>query len=98
MGVARRRGTPLPPNAEACLSMAYVGEEGVRGDDLRRLLAINTPSGLVNATFLALMGAGFAAGTLALARKAEDRELPEAGADVAEVGLTQEERRELLGR
>ena len=40
MGVARRRGTPLPPNAEACLSMAYVGEEGVRGDDLRRLLAI----------------------------------------------------------
>ena len=40
MGVARRRGTPTPPNAEACLSMAYVGEEGVRGDDLRRLLAI----------------------------------------------------------
>ena len=40
MGFARRRGSPPPPDAEACLSMAYVGEEGVRGDDLRRLLAI----------------------------------------------------------
>ena len=57
-----------------------------------------TPRGLVNTTFLALMGAGFAAGTLALARKAEDRELLEAGEDVAEVGLTKEERHELLGK
>ncbi len=56
-----------------------------------------TPSGVVNATIVALTGAGFAAGTLALARKAEDRELLEAGADVAEVGLTKEETRELLG-
>ena len=57
-----------------------------------------TPRGLVNTTFLALMGAGFAAGTLALARKADDRELLDAGADVADVGLTKEEKRELLGR
>ncbi len=56
-----------------------------------------TPSGLGFTTVLALMGAGFSAGTLALARKAEDRELLEAGADVAEVGLTKEEKRELLG-
>ena len=36
-------------------------------------------SGLGFTTVSALMGAGFAAGTLALARKAEDRELLEAG-------------------
>ncbi len=57
-----------------------------------------TPRGLVNTTFLALMGAGFAAGTLALARKADDRELLDAGADVADVGLTKEEKVELLGK
>ncbi len=56
-----------------------------------------TPDAFVKATFLVLMGAGFAAGTLALARKAEDRELLEAGAGVAEVGLTKQEKRELLG-
>ena len=56
-----------------------------------------TPRALVNVTVVALTGAGFAAGTLALARKAEDRELLDAGADVAEVGLTKEEKRELLG-
>ncbi len=46
---------------------------------------------------LTLLGAGSAAGSLALARKADDRELLDAGADVAEVGLTKEEKRELLG-
>ena len=56
-----------------------------------------TPEALGDATLLALMGGGFSAGTLALARKAEGRELLEAGADVAEVGLTEEEKRELLG-
>ena len=56
-----------------------------------------TPDALGTATYLVLMGAGFAAGTLALARKAEDRELLEAGADVAGVGLSEEEKRELLG-
>ncbi len=45
-----------------------------------------------------LLGAGSAAGSLALARMADDRELLEAGADVAEVGLTKEEKRELLGK
>lgn len=38
-----------------------------------------------------------ASGSLALARMAEDRELMDAGEDVAEVGLTEEEARELLG-
>jgi len=57
-----------------------------------------TPDALGTATYVVLMSAGFAAGTLALARKAEDGRLLEDGADVAAVGLTQEEKRELLGR
>jgi hypothetical protein len=45
----------------------------------------------------ALSGAGCAAGSLALARRAEDRELLDAGARVREAELTEEEVRELLG-
>ncbi len=45
----------------------------------------------------ALSGAGCAAGSLALARMAEDRELLDGGTDVAEAGLTEDESRELLG-
>lgn len=41
--------------------------------------------------------AGSAAGSLALARMADDRELLDAGADVGEAGLTEDEARELLG-
>ena len=43
-----------------------------------------------------LLTAGSAAGSLALARRADDRELLDAGADVADIGLTEEEKRELL--
>lgn len=43
------------------------------------------------------LGAGAAAGSLALARMADDRELLAAGEEVADVGLTQQEARELLG-
>ena len=43
-----------------------------------------------------LMGAGSAAGSLALTRRADDRELLEHSADVADIGLTEEEKRELL--
>ena len=39
----------------------------------------------------AAAGAGCATGALALARRAEDRELLEAGEDVAEVGLSEDE-------
>lgn len=44
-----------------------------------------------------LLGAGSAAGTLALARRADEAELLEAGEDVAEIGLTGEEAERLLG-
>ena len=46
---------------------------------------------------LTLGGAAAAAGTLALARMSEDRALLDAGDDVADVGLTDAEARELLG-
>jgi hypothetical protein len=46
---------------------------------------------------LTLLSAASAAGTLMLARRAEDRDLLEAGAEVAEVGLTRGEAKELLG-
>ena len=45
-----------------------------------------------------LLAAGCAAGSLALARRADDRELLEDGADVADIGLTEKETRELLGK
>ena len=45
----------------------------------------------------AVGGAACAAGSLALARRAEDRELLDASADVAEVGLSEDEGQELLG-
>lgn len=44
-----------------------------------------------------LSGAGCAAGSLALARMAEDRALLEASAEVEDVGLSEDEARELLG-
>ena len=53
-------------------------------------------AGIVTYGVLPLLGAGCAAGSLALARRADDRELLEHGADVADIGLTEEERRELL--
>ena len=46
---------------------------------------------------LAVVGAGSAAGALALARRAEDSGLLETGEDVAEVGTSDGEARELLG-
>jgi hypothetical protein len=55
------------------------------------------PELLVSGPVFVLAGAASAAGALALARMAEDRELLDAGADVDEVGLTESEEKELLG-
>jgi hypothetical protein len=52
---------------------------------------------LVLGPVFALSSAASAAGSLALARLAEDRESLDAGADVAEEGLTEGEAREMLG-
>ena len=54
------------------------------------------PMDFVVAGVATLLGAGSAAGSLALARRADDTELLEHGADVADIGLTEEEKRELL--
>ncbi len=45
---------------------------------------------------LALLGAGSAAGSLVLARRADDQELLEAANEVAGVGITDAEKRQLL--
>ena len=50
----------------------------------------------VSGGVIVLLGAGSAAGSLALARRVDDQELLEAGEGVAEVGLTDQEVRELL--
>lgn len=44
-----------------------------------------------------LFGGGSAAGSLAIARLADDRQLLEEGTDAADVGLSREEKRRLLG-
>jgi hypothetical protein len=47
---------------------------------------------------LAIAGAVCAAGSLAVARRADRRELPRDSGQPAEAGLTEDEKRELLGR
>ena len=59
--------------------------------------AVVNLEGVVATALLPLMGAGSSAGSLALARGADDRDLLHAGADVADIELTKEEKRELLG-
>ena len=56
-----------------------------------------TPVTAIVAGAATLLGAGSAAGSLALARRAHDQELLEAGADIADAGLTEKETHELLG-
>ena len=52
---------------------------------------------LINVGIAVFLGASSAAGTLALARRADDRELLDAGGDVGDIGLTEEEKHALLG-
>ena len=55
-----------------------------------------TPSSIANLAVLALVSAGCATGSLALARAAADQELLEASDEIAQVGLTEDEARQLL--
>ena len=70
------------------LSPDMVGRFGLAGALLRVATVVSA---------MGLLGAGSAAGSLALARKSDDRELLEAGEELADVGLTKEEAQELLG-
>ena len=67
--------------------LVFAGSGQVELDDL-----------MIIGVILPLMGAGSAAGSLALARCADDRELLEAGEEAADVGLSEQQTRELLGR
>jgi hypothetical protein len=78
----------------------FAGWGGLGGLLVSGILALVAGLGgefLVLGPVFALAGAGCATGTLALARRAEQRELLDAGADVAEVGLNEGEAQELLG-
>lgn len=61
-------------------------------------LAVTNGAPAVLLVVAALWSAAAAAGSLALARRSEDRELLAAAADVADAGLRGAEARELLGR
>ena len=71
------------------LSGLFVGSVAVIAGD-RLPIALLAP-------VFAFAGAASAAGTLALARMAEDRDLLDAAADVEEVGLSEDEAKKLLG-
>jgi len=59
---------------------------------------VTGPTQAIGLGVVILLGAGSASGSLALARRAEDHELLESGENVTDIGLTKEERAELLGK
>ena len=63
---------------------------------LSALVGWGTVSVVANTVILGLLGAGCAAGTLALARASDDRQLLDATEEIGRVGLTEDEARELL--
>lgn len=71
------------------LSVIFVLAVAFAGDTTLEILGL--------APVFALAGAGSAAGSLALARMAEDRESLDPGLDLAEAGITKGRERELLG-
>ena len=73
------------------LSGIFVAGAALRGDALWREFLLFGPP-------LAMASAVCAAGSLALARRAERRELADPSGDQAEAELTEGEKRELLGR
>ena len=72
-----------------------LGAGAILGGSVEQLV---DPAGLIVASIVALLGAGSAAGSLALARGADATELLDPVADVADIGLTNAEKGELLGK
>jgi hypothetical protein len=60
-------------------------------------MGIMNPTAAVALGTLTVLGGASACGTLTVARMSEDRELLDAGEEVEEVGLSEDEARELLG-
>ncbi len=100
LGLAGRRRTfdemSLPRFAAGggLAASIMLGAGAILGGSAGQLLE---PAGLIVASILALLGAGSAAGSLALARRVDDREWLDAGSDIADIGMTDREKRELLG-
>lgn len=59
--------------------------------------ALGEGGGLATWVFYMALGSGSAAGSLAVARRAEHQQLLESGEGIAEVGLSRDEARRLLG-
>jgi hypothetical protein len=98
LGIAdgRRRFDQLSLLRFACWGV--LGGLLVGGAQLAIFAAMGRPPDpFVFLTLQGLIGASSAAGTLALARRVDDRELLESSEQVSEIGLTQDEKRLLLG-
>jgi hypothetical protein len=80
------------------LSLPQFSAWGALAGLLLGLLPVSRGAPAVFLAVTTLVSAVAAAGSLALARRAENRELLAAGADLDAVGLTEREARELLGR
>jgi hypothetical protein len=85
----------------ACGGLVMWVARGIIGWPVMELLGSVGVQGLnwgfaVSGGTIVLLGAGSAAGSLELARSVDDQELLESGEDVGEVGLTDQEVRELL--
>jgi hypothetical protein len=98
LGITQRR-----PRFDEMSLPVFAGIGGTVGGLLATMLSLSTAgpvtltlAGVLGTGTIFLLGAGSAAGSLALARRADDRELLEAGDDVADIGLTENEVRELL--
>ena len=84
------------------MSLPRFGAWGALGSALLCLVVLTAESWQMPGTellllgFITVMGAASAAGSLALARRDDDRVLVEAAAEVSEIGLTPDERLDLL--
>ena len=101
LGLAGRRRTfdemSLPRFAAwgGFAASIMLGAGAIVGGGLEQFLA---PADLIVASVVVLLGAGSAAGSLALARMAGDGESLQAGAGVTDIGLTEAEKGALLGK
>ena len=80
------------------MSLLRFAAWGALGGGLMQLVlfGLGQPTSIATVGLFVLMGSGSATGSLALARKGDDRDLLDAGANVDDIGLTEEEKRELL--
>ena len=98
LGIAGRRRRFDEMSLPRFYALGGVGGLLVTGAFVTLGMPLFSFEGAQGATLAILMGAASAGGSLRLARWADDRALLEAGADVADIGLTEEEQGALLGK